>query len=212
MHGWEPVLVGIGVNLKGGTDVIVAILGVELGLLSTETYTMYAVVAILTVLISPSLVGFLERKVAPSHDEMQRLNREEAKRRAYFPNIERVLVPMSPELSPARSAGLVQAIAIAKQAEDEIFDITELLPPVTDAGSSAQEPAVGEAIQALDEASALAMVELTTGVMTEADPANEILEAAKKHNLVVIAVDTPKAGVRAVVRSVAGSHYRPGSS
>ena len=191
MRGWEPALIGVGVNLKGGTDVIVAILGVELGLLSTETYTMYAVVAILTVLFSPSLVGFLERRVAPSQEEMLRLNREEAKRRAYFPKIERVLVPMTPELLPSVSAGLVQTIAVAKQAEDEIFDITELLP-ANDPVHPAPEPDVTQAIEVLDEASALEKVELTTGVMTASDPGEAILEAAKKHNIVVIAVGAPE--------------------
>lgn len=190
MRGWDSVLIGVGVNLKGGTDVIVAILGVELGLLSTETYTMYAVVAILTVLFSPSVVGFLEKRVAPSEEEMLRLNREEAKRRAYFPRIERVLVPMTPELAPFISASIVQTIAIAKQAEEEIFDITELLP-ARDSFQSAPEAAVTEAIQALDEVSTLSSVELTTGVMTELDPADAILEAAKKHNIVVISAEAP---------------------
>ena len=43
---WESVLVGVGLDLKGGTDVIVAILGTELGLLSNQTYTLYTMVAI----------------------------------------------------------------------------------------------------------------------------------------------------------------------
>lgn len=194
MRGWESALVGVGVNLKGGTDVIVAILGVELGLLSTEIYTMYAVVAILTVMVSPSLVGFLERKVAPSQAEMERLNREEARRRAYFPTIERVLVPVTPELSPSLSASLVQTIAVAKQSEDEIFDITELLASFDGDGKPVQESELADAIEALDEASELNTVELTTGVMTESDPALAILEASKRHNLVVVAAEAPIAG------------------
>lgn len=194
MHAWDSLLVGVGVNLKGGTDVIVAIIGVELGLLSTRTYTMYAVVAILTVMISPSLVAFLERKVSPSQQEMERLNREEAKRRAYFPTIERVLVPLSPELAPALSALLVQTIAVAKQAEGEIFDITQLLPagqPSTDARRNGE---LTEARQTLDETSELNTVELTTGVASHDDAAAAILEESKRYNLVVIATQAPKRG------------------
>lgn len=196
MKSWEALLVGAGVNLKGGTDVIVAILGVELGLLTTETYTMYAVVAILTVLVSPSLVAYLETKVEPSQQEMERLNREEAKRRAYFPTIERVLVPLTPELAPALSAALVQTIAVAKQAEGEIFDITELLPAAGAVTAVETEPApeLAEARQALGEASELKTVELTTGVMSEPDPGEAILEAAKRYNLLVMATEAPRRG------------------
>src|SRR5919202_660286 len=59
LRGWEAALVGTGLNLKGGTDVIVAIIGVESGLLSVRAYTMYAVVAMLTVLVSPTLLRVL---------------------------------------------------------------------------------------------------------------------------------------------------------
>ncbi|HLI77096.1 MAG TPA: cation:proton antiporter, partial [Acidobacteriaceae bacterium] len=47
---WEAATVGVGLNLKGGTDVVVAIVGTELLLLSSDLYTTYAVVAILTVI------------------------------------------------------------------------------------------------------------------------------------------------------------------
>ena len=55
MTRWESASIAMGMNLKGGSDVVVAIVGVELGLLSNDLYTMYAVVAILTVLSAPVL-------------------------------------------------------------------------------------------------------------------------------------------------------------
>ncbi|HKS70826.1 MAG TPA: cation:proton antiporter, partial [Ktedonobacterales bacterium] len=132
----ESLLVGIGLDLKGGTDVIVAILGAELGLLTVRIYTIYAVVAILTVLVAPPIIALLERHVPPSREELARLNREEAKRRAYMPRLERVLVPVAPGLNADAAAALVQAIAQAKRAEDEVFDITQL----DLSGAAAQAP------------------------------------------------------------------------
>ncbi len=188
---WESLLVGVGVNLKGGTDVIVAILGVELGLLSTETYTMYAVVAILTVLISPTLVAVLEKKVMPSQHEMQRLNREEARRRAYLPDIERVLVPMSPELFPAIAAAVVETIAQAKQIEGEIFDITQLTATEAGITESVQPAATVQAEESLDQAGELEHIELTKELVTKSDSLGAILESGKKHNLIAIAANPP---------------------
>ncbi|MGI4830252.1 MAG: cation:proton antiporter [Janthinobacterium lividum] len=122
----EAAAVGVGLNLKGGTDVVVAIVGTELLLLSSDLYTTYAVVAILTVVATPPVMNWLAAKTAPGEVELKRLNREEARKLAYLADRERVLLPMVPELLPAVSARLVSAIATAKHGEDELFDVTEL--------------------------------------------------------------------------------------
>lgn len=122
---WEAAAVGVGLNLKGGTDVVVAIVGTELLLLSPDLYTMYAVVAILTVVVTPPVIGWLAAKTTPGEVELKRLNREETRKLAYLPDMERVLLPMVPELLPALTARVVSAIAAGKHSEKELFDITE---------------------------------------------------------------------------------------
>ena len=123
---YEAAAVGVGLNLKGGTDVVIAIVGTELLLLSSDLYTAYAVVAILTVVVSPPLLGWLAAKTRPGELELKRLNREEARKLAYLADRERVLLPLVPELLPAHSARLIAAIAAGKHAENELFDVTEL--------------------------------------------------------------------------------------
>ncbi len=123
---WEAATVGVGLNLKGGTDVVVAIVGTELLLMSSDLYTIYAVVAILTVVLTPPVMGWLAAKTTPGELELKRLNREEARKLAYLADRERVLLPLAHELMPALAAGIVSAIATAKHAENELFDVTEL--------------------------------------------------------------------------------------
>ena len=123
---WEAATVGVGLNLKGGTDVVVAIVGTELLLLSSDLYTTYAVVAILTVVGTPPLMNWLASKTRPGEAELKRLNREEARKLAYLADRERVLLPLAPEFVPALSARLISAIGKAKHAEKELFDVTEL--------------------------------------------------------------------------------------
>ena len=123
---WESASIGVGLNLKGGSDVVVAIVGTELGLLSADLYTMYAVVAILTVLITPPILARISARALPDEAEIERLNHEEARRRAYFADMERVLLPDIPELHPGLVASLIEQIARAKSEQREIFDITEL--------------------------------------------------------------------------------------
>ncbi|HLI77959.1 MAG TPA: universal stress protein, partial [Acidobacteriaceae bacterium] len=123
---WEAATVGVGLNLKGGTDVVVAIVGTELLLLSSDLYTTYAVVAILTVIACPPLMNWLAAKSLPGEQELRRLNREEARKLAYLADRERILLPLAPELLPSFPARLISAIATAKHAENELFDVTEL--------------------------------------------------------------------------------------
>ena len=152
---WEAATVGVGLNLKGGTDVVVAIVGTELLLLSSDLYTMYAVVAILTVVVSPPLVGWLAAQTRPGEGELKRLNREEARKLAYFADRERVLLPMVPRLMPSLCARLVAAIAAAKHMEGELFDVTELSFGETDLSLTRAEThdTVVEASSLLSQAS-----------------------------------------------------------
>jgi Kef-type K+ transport system membrane component KefB/nucleotide-binding universal stress UspA family protein len=193
LGGWEALLVGAGVNLKGGTDVIVAILGVELGLLSEEGYTAYAVVAVLTVLVSPPLLRMMERRAPPTPAEMDRLNREEARRRAYLTGVERVPVPVLPELLPAAVAGAVQAIARVKQEEGQIFDITELVLSGDGQAPAAPPAEVTEARESLSAAGELERVELTRQPVSEADPLRAVIAAAQGHTLMAIGARAPEA-------------------
>lgn len=111
----EALVTGLGVNMKGGSDVIVAILGGSLGLLPETTYSMYAVVAILTVLLSPPLIKLLGAKVAPTKQESERLIKEEAKNRAYLSNVERVLLPALDVLKPSECIPILRSIAVTRK-------------------------------------------------------------------------------------------------
>ncbi len=200
MRPLEALLVGVGVDLKGGTDVIVAILGAELGLLSVQTYTLYAVVAILTVIAAPFAIDLLERRTPPSRAELARLNEEEARRRAYLPHLERVLAPNLPELLPNVMAGLVEQIARAKQALGEVFDITQLHLAEASPGdvATAQTPEAMEAHARLSEVSeAREAVELTNRAVATASAESivrEALLASEDHGLVALGAHAPRPG------------------
>ena len=186
---WESLLVGVGLDLKGGTDVIVAILGMELGLLSNQAYTLYTLVAILTVLISPVLLRRLAQQVPPSPDEQARLAREEAEHHAYIPQVERILVPVTPPLLPAMVSAVVERIAWAKHEENQIFDITEL---VIKDKQPEPAPADAEVMQSLETVSELKEVELTQQhVEEDHDTVQAILEAVPGHALLALGAHPP---------------------
>lgn len=186
----ESALVGLGLNLKGGTDVIVAIIGAELGLLPSRAYTMYAVVAILIVFISPPLIAWVAARTPPSEGERERLEREEAERRSYVPKIERVLVPVVPQLLPALTAPIVRQLATAKDVEGQIFDITEFVP---EEERQAEKPLVAQALRQIDRVvRAEPGAEVTRTGMDAAHVGRTVLDAANEYDLVVIGSHHPQ--------------------
>jgi nucleotide-binding universal stress UspA family protein len=161
--------------------VIVAIVGVELGLLSPELYTMYAVVAIVTGIMSPALLDRLAARAPPSADEAARLEREEAERRAYVPRVERVLVPLVAPAHVELAKPLLEALASSKHALKETFDVTELRIGDRDPGAAG-----------LDEVEELANVELTRRTVEPRGALHAVLEAAALHDLVAVGAKPPR--------------------
>lgn len=189
---WEAAMVGVGLNLKGGTDVVVAIIGTELLLLPSDIYTAYAVVAILTVAVTPPAINWLTNKTPPGDQELQRLNREEARKLAYLADRERVLLPLAPELMPAHSARIVAAIAVAKHAENELFDVTEMSfgedTSITGAGTP---DTVLRAASLLSHASDYEHVGLLrVSSTTEDDVLSSLATAAESQQLLTIGATT----------------------
>lgn len=196
----EAGLVGVGLNLKGGTDVIVAIVGRELGLLTGQAFTMYAVVALLTVMASPFILNLLASHAPPSDSEQERLEREEASRQSYMPHLERVLVPLVPELLPTLASGVVRDIALAKHHQGQLMDIVEIdvdrqmakseQAEMTEAGLSD----VGDLDKvAVTRQRARRGFGLSQPVPGEEDTVRAILAASNQDDLIAIGARPPKA-------------------
>lgn len=182
----ESALVGIGLNMKGGTDVIVAIVGLELGLFSSRTYTIYAVVATLTVFVSPVLLSYLERRVPPSGAEQDRLEREEAARRSYLPRIERVVLPMLPQLLPELAGPIVQRMAVAAQRQGLIFDVTEFTANRAKEPRDALQPAAVQAMDTLRDSRDMKNVEVVRQRVDVRHTLKPLLDASGGHDLIAL--------------------------
>lgn len=182
----ESTLVGVGLNMKGGTDVIVAIVGLELGLFSSRAYTIYAVVAVLTVFVSPVVLSFLEGHATPSGAERERLEREEAARRSYLPRIERVLLPMLPQLLPALAGPVVQHMARAAQHQRQIFDVTEFTGDQAEQLLAALQPAALHAMDTLRDSRELKNVEVVQQRVDPRHTLKPLLDASSDHDLIAV--------------------------
>lgn len=69
---WEALALGAGLNARGVVEVIVAMVGLRLGILTTEAYTVIVLVAIVTSLMAPSSLRYAVRRIAVTTEERER--------------------------------------------------------------------------------------------------------------------------------------------
>ncbi|HVC43934.1 MAG TPA: cation:proton antiporter [Candidatus Binataceae bacterium] len=87
LHGLkmrESLAVAAGMNARGGMEIIVALIGLNLGVLSPQMYSIIVIVAIVTSLITPPMLTWLLAGIAPEAAEVARLEREKFMARVPF--------------------------------------------------------------------------------------------------------------------------------
>ncbi|KUM25097.1 potassium transporter [Mesorhizobium loti] len=84
----EGIAVGCGMNARGSTEVIVASIGLSIGVRSHNLFTM----AVITTLAMPPTLRWALGRLPIGEAEKKRLEREEVDQRGFIANLERLLV------------------------------------------------------------------------------------------------------------------------
>jgi Kef-type K+ transport system membrane component KefB len=71
---WEALALGAGLNVRGVIEVIIAMVGLRLGVLTTEMYTIIVLVAIVTSLMAPPTLRYAVRHIDITDEEEKREN------------------------------------------------------------------------------------------------------------------------------------------
>ncbi|MFF8608268.1 cation:proton antiporter [Streptomyces sp. NPDC015346] len=69
---WEGLALGAGLNARGVIEVIIAMVGLRLGVLTTEMYTIVILVAIVTSLMAAPTLRFAVRRMPVTEEERER--------------------------------------------------------------------------------------------------------------------------------------------
>jgi Kef-type K+ transport system membrane component KefB len=77
---WEALAIGAGMNARGVIEVIIAMVGLRLGVLSTEMYTIIVLVAIVTSLMAPPLLRLTMARVELTAEERLREESDEGEK------------------------------------------------------------------------------------------------------------------------------------
>ncbi|HWG31922.1 MAG TPA: cation:proton antiporter [Steroidobacteraceae bacterium] len=88
----ESLAVGCGMNARGSTEIIIATVGLSLGVLNSTLFTAILAMAMVTTLSMPPLLRWSFGRVEPTAAERERLQREAAEQASFISRIERLLV------------------------------------------------------------------------------------------------------------------------
>ncbi len=102
---WTALSFGAGLSARGAMGIIIATIGLSLGVLNQTMFSIIVVMAIMTSLISPPALRWVLGHVQPEQQELERLRREELNRTSMIANVRRVLLPVR-----RRESGMQDAI------------------------------------------------------------------------------------------------------
>lgn len=89
---WERLAMGSGMNARGAMEIIVATVGLGLGVLTQEMYSIIVMVAIATSLMAPPLLRWTLSHIEIGPDEAKRLEREALAATSFVRSIGKVLL------------------------------------------------------------------------------------------------------------------------
>ncbi|MGM0545490.1 MAG: cation:proton antiporter [Bacteroidota bacterium] len=91
---WSALSFGAGLNARGAMEIIIATIGLNLGILAQDMFSIIVVMAMATSLMAPSALRWVLSKVEMGSEEEARLKKEEMEAESLIAGIHRILLPV----------------------------------------------------------------------------------------------------------------------
>lgn len=184
LTGRESLALACGMNARGSTEVIVASIGLSIGVISQDLFTMIVTMTIATTLAMPPTLRWAISRLPLHKEEQARLEREAFEAKGFLSNVERLLVAVDD--SPNGKLGLRLAGLIAGS--------RGITTTILHLGNDAPEAAVEAALTASrsgparagDEATRRAHVTVRTDTLH--GPSAVAREVRKGYGLLVVGI------------------------
>ena len=108
----ESLAIACGINARGSTEVIVATIGLSMGALSQDLFTMIVTMAVVTTMAMPPMLRAALRRLPLREEERLRLEREAIAAKGFVTRLERLLLAVDDSAKgrfAARVTGLLAA-------------------------------------------------------------------------------------------------------
>jgi len=197
----ESLALACGMNARGSTEVIVASIGLAMGVLSQNLFTMIVAMAVITTMVMPPTLRWALARVPLGKAEKARLEREAYEETGFVANLERLLLAVDDSANGKFASRLAGLIAGARGIPITLLHLGRHSRRQTDnrRRQGSPETAVKEGAQATAAVEAEAedqkppQVDITTragGAKTGAKTEDTVAEEARKgYDLLVTGIE-----------------------
>lgn len=137
----ESMALACGMNARGSTEVIVASIGLSLGVINQDLFTMIVTMAIVTTLSMPPTLRWALSRLPLHEEERSRLEREAFEAKGFLSKVERLLVAADDSANGKLAVRLAGLIAGSREITTTVLRLGHGSPEATlraaSAGSSA---------------------------------------------------------------------------
>jgi nucleotide-binding universal stress UspA family protein len=216
----EALALGCGMNARGSTEVIVATIGLSMGALSRDLYTMIVAMAVVTTMAMPPMLHWALGRLPLGEEERARLGREAFEAGGFVTNLERLLVAVDGSAKSRFAARLAGLLAGSRGMPVTVLRLGTRGPPEASPSSGPEGADVvvraaagtARAFEADTGKPVPAVVSVLTRVQ-EAPPEQAVAsEARKGYGLLVLGVERsvdPKGGFHEDVARIASGFQGP---
>jgi len=188
---WTSLSFGAGLNARGAMEIIIATIGLRLGILSQDMFSIIVVMAIATSLMAPVALRYVLKKVTITEEEQKRLKKEELESESLVAGVHRVLLPV--RLRPDIDWNSAQVQSVESQILELISKDHEISLTLFTVTGRENKTACENYLKKLSEY--FKQGEITTKVVYGDKPADLILDEAKKdYNLIVMGATEQASG------------------
>src|SRR4051812_37967191 len=182
-----------GMNARGSTEVVIATIGLSMGVLSQNLFSMIVTMAILTTMAMPPMLRAALARLPLTKEEKTRLEREEIEEKGFVANLERLLLAVDESANAKFAAHIAGQLAGARGLPLPLLHVGSRARQQQDKrGEDASHETVvkhaAKAIAEIDEAST-GSIDVTTRARDKKAGAAIVDEARKGFDLLVVGMD-----------------------
>lgn len=193
---WSALAYGSGLNARGALEIIIATIGLSLGILNQTMFSIIVVMAVVTSLMAPLALRYTIARVKPGEEEEQRLKVEAAIEGSFLGGIRRVLVPVR-----ARPASLGDTRELQISILNRLAGLRDMSITLITVVSAAEKSEAGMHLSRLE--SLFADAETFSRVVVAHDPIEPILrEAERDYDLMVLGTPTSQSEMESLFGSL----------
>ncbi|TXI00420.1 MAG: potassium transporter [Rhizobium sp.] len=168
----EALALGCGMNARGSTEVIVATIGLSVGVLDEKLFSVIVAMAVITTMAMPPTLRWALTRLPLREEERNRLEREQFESESFLANFERILLTVDGSQSSRLATWIAAFFAATRKMPVTILD-------VRDAGDAKGE----QEIKPPSEAQAFAedLRQCATKLLSSAPPEKDMASAGDIH-------------------------------